>query len=463
MYVENMKQILPQLVADEITQDADFQEIKSRFFSLLDRHKRKISQIQPSNSAKKTSYKEALETLVSLRGTGSVYPYLGTGMGNGPFVELADGSVKFDCICGIGVHFSHHHPRVVEARFDAMVESMTMQGNLMPNQIHLELSELLTRYSGMDHAFFTSSGAMACENALKLAFQKKAPRNRVFAFTNSFSGRTISMAQVSDKPAQRDGIPLEMHVDYIPFYDEMRPEESLKEAIHTLESLLKRYPKQHAAMFFEMIQGEGGYWPGSQPFFKALMQRLKEEEIAVIVDEVQTFGRTDHLFAFQHFGLDSFVDIVTVGKLFQCCATCFRKEYKPRPRLIAQTFTSSASAMYAGKAILSELVEGGYLGKEGKNQTLGDQFRNGLRRLATLHPDKVHGPFGYGLMAAITIGNGTHEEASLFLHDLFERGAIAFMGGGNPIRVRFHLPIGDVTSEQIDLLLGLLEKSLDAL
>ena len=35
-----------------------------------------------------------------------------TGLGNGPFVELADGSVKMDMICGIGVHhFGHSHPR----------------------------------------------------------------------------------------------------------------------------------------------------------------------------------------------------------------------------------------------------------------------------------------------------------------------------------------------------------------
>jgi len=51
----------------------------------------------------------------------------------------------------------------------------------------------------------------------------------------------------------------------------------------------------------------------------------------VVADEVQTFGRTTRLFAFQHFGLESLIDIVTVGKMLQVCATLFTRPCTPAP------------------------------------------------------------------------------------------------------------------------------------
>ena len=44
------------------------------------------------------------------------------------------------------------------------------------------------------------------------------------------------------------------------------------------------------------------------------MEILKQNNIAIFIDEIQTFGRTEELFAFQYFGLDDFVDVVTRGK-----------------------------------------------------------------------------------------------------------------------------------------------------
>ena len=62
------------------------------------------------------------------------YPYLGSGIGRGALVELADGSVKYDFITGIGVHYmGHNHPALLEAGVDAALTNTVMQGNLQQN------------------------------------------------------------------------------------------------------------------------------------------------------------------------------------------------------------------------------------------------------------------------------------------------------------------------------------------
>ena len=69
-----------------------------------------------------------------------IYPYIGSGFCNGPFVELLDGSVKYDFITGIGVHyFGHAHPLMMKAGLRASLEDLLMQGNLQQNKISADL------------------------------------------------------------------------------------------------------------------------------------------------------------------------------------------------------------------------------------------------------------------------------------------------------------------------------------
>ena len=72
-------------------------------------------------------------------------------------------------------------------------------------------------------------------------------------------------------------------------------------------------------------------------FFGVLINCLKDADIPVYIDETQTFGRTTVLFSFQLFDLQDDVDIVSIGKMSQVCATLYRKHLKPKPGLILLT------------------------------------------------------------------------------------------------------------------------------
>ncbi|MCM8527669.1 MAG: aminotransferase class III-fold pyridoxal phosphate-dependent enzyme, partial [Lentisphaeraceae bacterium] len=355
---------MSELKADILKNDPRVQKAKDLLLEALNDAKKSITSVKGPDKDKLESYEDLVKRCSAARGANIYYPYLGSGIGNGALVELADGSVKYDFITGIGVHyFGHSHDAIVESGINAALGDTVMQGHLQQNVDQMLLMETfleLARKNGssLAHCFLTSTGATANENSLKMIFQKNYPANRMLAFKKCFAGRTMALAQMTDKALYRDGLPVAMEVDYLPFYDCNDHEGSIKRAVDTLKSHIERFPKSYAGMCMELIQGEGGYFPGNREFFVEIFKVLKENNIAVWVDEVQSFGRTTEPFAFQHFKLDEYVDIVTVGKMSQVCATFFTENFKPRPGLISQTFTSSTAAIHASQVTLNAMKDG---------------------------------------------------------------------------------------------------------
>ncbi len=451
--------ISPQITT--LLSDPRIVQAKKLLLEVIAEKQKNITAPRPANPEFKQGYQEILDNFALYRSFPLWYPYLGSGFGNGSLVELLDGSIKYDFISGIGVHlFGHSHPSLIEANLHAALSDIPIQGHLQQNVECVELSELLINASKIPHCFLTTSGAMALENGLKLAFQKKFPARRLFAFERCFSGRTLALAQVTDKAAYRDGLPATLQVDYVPFYDPKHPEESTKRALDTIKKQMTRYPKDHAVMIFELIQGEAGFYVGSTQFFSAIMDLLKENQVTILIDEVQSFGRTSQLFAYQHFDLHKYVDICIVGKLSQVCATLFTDEFKPKPGLISQTFISSTSAIYCSITILKMLLNSDLYGPNGKNSRFHSLFSKLLTEIAERHPGCLQGPFGVGSMIAFTPFNGETALVTKIAHALFEEGLICFIAGSNPTRIRMLPPVPVLSEDEIKAACGLIETTL---
>lgn len=453
-------------VGQEYLEDPRIEQAKKLVDEALKEHSSKITGVKGADSELSESYQKLLDQFADDRGGKLFYDYIGTGIGNGPLVELADGSVKYDFITGIGVHyFGHSHAGVINAQIDGAVSNTTMSGNLQQNVDSPRLFKLILEQAnkngaGFNHMFMTSSGVMAAENSLKMVFQKRHPASRVLAFDKCFMGRTIAVANITDKAAYRMGVPKALDVDFIPFYDYRNHQGSIDCAVGMLRKLFSRYPGQYAAFCMELIQGEGGYWEGNTEFFKAIIEECKKNNVSVIVDEVQTFMRTKELFAFQYFGLDKDVDMVNIGKNSQICATLYREDHKPQPGLISGTFTSSSSAINAAYYIINEVANNGYLGEEGKIQRLHKKFVENLERLHEKFPDKIEGPWGVGGMIGMTVFKGDAAKSKDFTLNLFKNGVLSFIAGANPTRVRFLLPVGAVEEHHIDDACSIVEKTL---
>ncbi len=451
------------LIANQLRDDPRLAEAKRLILEAVAEHSSKIDEIKPPNPLLADDFQTLLDAFGSIRGGNIYFPYLSSGIGNGPFVELADGSVKLDFITGIGVHgFGHSHPFVVEAGVDAATSDTVMQGNLQQNVKSYDIFKLLTEIAcesgaGLKNCIISTSGAMANENSLKIAFQKHHPANRVIAFEHCFAGRTLVLSQITDKPQNRVGLPDTIEVDYIPFLDPNDPDGSTERSVTRLKEHIARHPGKHANLWMELVQGEGGYYAGSHEFFKSLIDVAHEHDIAVIADEIQSFCRTTRPFAFQHFGLDKMVDLVTLGKISQVCATLYTDEYQPAPGLISQTFTASSWAIVAAQRMVKGLIENGNFGEDGRNVQLNNHFAKGLKAIDDKYPDCVSGPYGIGGMVAFTPFNGEFEVAKDMVNRMFHKGLMSFFAGRDPTRVRFLIPIGIVEEKHIDLACGIIE------
>ncbi|MBC7740831.1 MAG: aspartate aminotransferase family protein [Bdellovibrionaceae bacterium] len=407
--------------------------------------------------------KKKMDYLASLRGRPLYHNYVGTGAGRGPYVELEDGSVKLDLINGIGIHLmGHSHPRVMKAAIRGALSDVIMQGNLQPNNEYIDLSEKLIQIAGrksrLKHVWFSTCGTMANENALKMARQKNSPARFVFAMKNAFAGRSTMMAEVTDNPAYKQGLPTYNEVIHIPNYDK-KDSLSSEKAFNKMKEEYAKHEKDVACFIFEPMLGEGGFNPSPREFYLPMLEFCRKNNIAIWADEVQTFARTGEFFAFETMDLGQYVDLVTIAKTVQLGATLYTEEYNPKPGLIAGTFSGGTSSMMAGLEILNMLEEG-FIGPNGRILKIHNKMIQGLNQLnVTTCKGQVSDAAGMGLMVAFTPFEGKKEQAEALVKKLFNNGLIAFTCGKDPVRIRFLIP-AIIEDQDIDLALQIVEKTM---
>ncbi|MCB0349155.1 MAG: aminotransferase class III-fold pyridoxal phosphate-dependent enzyme, partial [Bdellovibrionales bacterium] len=405
-----------------------------------------------------------IEQIGNLRGRPLFYPYVGTGAGNGPYVELEDGSVKIDLVNGIGINIlGHSHPKLIEASVRGSLEDVVVQGNLQPNNQYREITDklitLASKGTRLKHAWLSTCGTMANENALKMCRQKHSPARKIIAMKDAFAGRSTMMAEVTDNPDYKQGLPDYNEVLRVDFYDQKNPK-SIEHSLSQLKKHIEENKGDIACFTFEPMQGEGGYRVAPREFFVPLLELCKANNILVWADEVQTFCRTGELLAIQTLNIGEYVDVVTVAKALKVGATIYTEEYNPKPGLIAGTFSGTSAALSAGTAVLRELSENKYFGPTGKIAEVHNYFVDGLNMLAeTTCKGLISEVEGLGLMVAMTPLEGTKDNMMNTLKALFKNGLLTFGCGHGPYRIRFLIP-AIMNQKDIQVALKIIEKSL---
>ncbi len=416
--------------------------------------------------ALKEQYEELLRQIQEHRGRELFYKFMPTGAGNGPFIELCDGSVKYDLITGIGVNFwGHGNLELLEAEFDG-IWGEVMQGNLGPNRDHLALIKALIASAPktrLKNVWLTTCGAAANEIALKIIRQKKAPATKIFAFHNCFAGRTTALQEITDNPKYREGQPVYGEVFFLNFFDPNSKVPAKEQGIAMAAAMsaeIAKNPGKYAGFEFEIVQGEGGFHFAPNEFMVPILEVAKKNGIAVWADEIQTFGRTGEYFCFQRIGIDEYIDVVTVAKLLQAGAVMYSTDFNPKAGLISGTFSSSSAAIRAGIKAMQILKER-IVGPQGRVAQLEKITITELERLKSGSCSKYLQDYTVvGGMIAFTLFDGTMDPTKKFLFNLFEMGAIAFFCGHGPYRARMLPPFGVMTDDQLRDVFTLLEKAI---
>ena len=212
--------------------------------------------------------------------------------GSGAAMWDENGKAYIDCVGGIGVaNIGHSHPRLVNALAEQASRLITCQEMFYNDRRAALLARLAALMPGdLNRFFLSNSGAEAIEAAIKFA-RLSTGRSGVIATMRGFHGRTLGALSATHKAAYRQPFsPLVPAFSHVPFNNI----DALREAIN----------EDTAAVLLEIVQGEGGVYPGDRTYFQALRQLCDEKDVLLIVDEIQTgFGRTGRWFAHEHFVL----------------------------------------------------------------------------------------------------------------------------------------------------------------
>jgi adenosylmethionine-8-amino-7-oxononanoate aminotransferase len=240
---------------------------------------------------------------------------------HGSRIVLADGCELVDGIASwwTACHgYNHPHIRAaVESQLALMPH--VMFGGLVhePALILARRLAMLAQDSqtcDLDRVFFSDSGSVAVEVALKMAVQYWRNRgirgrNRIVAFTGGYHGDTTGAMAVSDPEgsfhvAFRGLLPEQIIVD-------LPVDEATTAAF---EAALAHRADEVAAIIVEpLVQGAGGMRFHNAGVLKTLRAIADRYEILLIFDEIFTgFGRTGAMFAFQEAGVVP--DILTLSK-----------------------------------------------------------------------------------------------------------------------------------------------------
>jgi adenosylmethionine-8-amino-7-oxononanoate aminotransferase len=244
-------------------------------------------------------------------------PPLAVAATEGCRIRLADGRELIDGIASwwTACHgYNHPHIRAaVEAQLARMPHVM------FGGMVHAPALVLARRLAAMlgndlDRVFFSDSGSVAVEVALKMAVQywgNRGGRNRrrIVSFKNGYHGDTTGAMAVSDPEgsfhaAFRGLLPEQFIVD-------LPTDETSTRA---LETLLAEHADEIAAIIVEpLVQAAGGMHFHDARVLKVLRALADRYELLLIFDEIFTgFLRTGAMFAFQDAG--AVPDIVTLSK-----------------------------------------------------------------------------------------------------------------------------------------------------
>jgi adenosylmethionine---8-amino-7-oxononanoate aminotransferase len=245
-------------------------------------------------------------------------PPLAVAATTGCRIRLADGRELIDGIASwwTACHgYNHPHIRAAVERQLALMPHV-MFGGLVHEQA-LTLARRLVAVLGtknLERVFFSESGSVAVEVALKMAVQywrnrSIGGRSRILAFNVAYHGDTTGAMAVSDPQDSMHAafaglLPQQVFVD-LPVDEQTTA---------TFEAALERHGAELAAIIVEpLVQGAGGMRFHDAAVLQRLRAAADRYELLLIFDEIFTgFGRTGTLFAFQAAGVVP--DIITLSK-----------------------------------------------------------------------------------------------------------------------------------------------------
>ncbi len=213
-----------------------------------------------------------------------------------------------------------HGHRVLDAAVNDQLRRMNhvMFGGLT-HEPAARLAQLLVDITpqGLDTVFFSDSGSVSVEVAVKMALQfwrsaGRYSKRRLMTWRGGYHGDTFTPMSVCDPDGGmhalwRDVLPEQIFAPEVPAHHDPG-------YVAVFEEQLAAHADEVAAVIVEpVVQGAGGMRFHDPRYLTDLREMCDRHGVLLIFDEIATgFGRTGELFAADHAGVSP--DIMCVGK-----------------------------------------------------------------------------------------------------------------------------------------------------
>jgi len=395
------------------------------------------------------------------------------------YVDRAEGSEIWDVegkryidfATGIAVcNTGHTHPKVTEAVREQIGRFSHTCVMVTPYDSAVRLAEQLNELAPgptKKKSIFVTTGAEAVENAVKIA-RAHTGRRAVIAFDGGYHGRTNFTLGLTGKnaPYKIKFGPFPNDIYRVPFpipYHGVTEAQSLK----ALDMLLTCDVEASdvAALIIEPVQGEGGFYPASDSFLKALRAFCDKHGIVMIADEIQSgFGRTGKFFCMEHSGVEP--DLMTTAKGmaggYPIAGVVGKAEIMdaPAPGGLGGTYAGSPVGCSAALAVIDVIKEEGLVENANK---IGQHFKRRLEDLKTKYPEVIGDiRCDRGAMMAVELvknGDADQPNAELtakLVPEAYKRGLCVLKCGIRGNTFRF-LPALNISEDLIDEGMDILE------
>ncbi|SFR52839.1 4-aminobutyrate aminotransferase apoenzyme [Yoonia tamlensis] len=378
-----------------------------------------------------------------------------------------EGNRYIDFAAGIAVvNTGHCHPKVMEAVTRQMGLFTHTCHQVLPYENYVGLAERLNAMVQGDFdkkTVFVTTGAEAVENAIKVA-RAYTGRPAVIAFGGGFHGRTFMGMSLTGKVAPyKQGFGAMMpDVYHVPFPVELHGV-STKDAMDALQKLFKADldPNRVAAIIFEPVQGEGGFYPAPLELVREIRALCDAHGIVMVADEIQTgFARTGNMFAMDGYGIAP--DLTTMAKGLAgglpLAAVVGKAEIMDAagPGGLGGTYGGNPLGIAAAHAVLDVIAEENLCARANE---LGSRLRQRLEAIRATTPEMVdiRGP-GFMVAAEFNTADGTAPDPAFtqkIREEALKRNLILLTCGVYGNVVRFLAPItieDEIMSEALDIL-----------
>lgn len=217
----------------------------------------------------------------------------------------------------------YNHPQIQQAMHEQIDTMPHIMFGGLTHEPAITLAQRLVQLTpqSLQKVFFSDSGSVAMEVAIKMAMQywinlEQPKKNRLLALKNGYHGDTFATMAICDPD---NGMHQLFTANLTPHFFAPAPQmgfalDSDNEDVLALKSILEQHHNEIAAITLEpIVQGAGGMRFYRPDYLRQVRQLCDQFNVLLIADEIATgFGRTGKLFACEW--ADICPDIMALGK-----------------------------------------------------------------------------------------------------------------------------------------------------